>query len=331
MGKNRRKRARGEGEAGPGEAQSTAPTTAGAGAREDAGSKAAPAAAAPAPHPSAPVWHSVKPPLLPSTLATIDDMGFRTMTPVQAATIPLFLQNKDVCVEVRTWCARDCGPATTPCPGPSYRRRSPALARHWLLLCRWWSGCSGWRGRWSEAKWERFASHRLGPWLRARLGARVGVSCQSVHVVWLCHRRELARQTFEVLQRFVSGTALSSILLVGGTDVGADITACTTHGCNVVVATPGRLLDVMNRCAADDSCTLTFKVARSSAGPARACVSPPRLRSPRPRPSEVGGARAGRGGHVAGHGLPPGHRGHPVPPAQAGVTASPPSTPAVCV
>lgn len=38
--------------------------------------------------------------LLPSTQAVIDEMKFTTMTPVQAATIPLFLQNKDVCVEV---------------------------------------------------------------------------------------------------------------------------------------------------------------------------------------------------------------------------------------
>lgn len=56
-------------------------------------------------------WRSVTPPLLPSTLAIIDGLGFCTMTPVQAATIPLFLQNKDVCVEVRVgsgWCACSC-------------------------------------------------------------------------------------------------------------------------------------------------------------------------------------------------------------------------------
>ena len=45
-------------------------------------------------------WLSVVPPLLPSTMAAIDALGFRTLTPVQAAAIPLFLQNKDVCVEV---------------------------------------------------------------------------------------------------------------------------------------------------------------------------------------------------------------------------------------
>jgi ATP-dependent RNA helicase DDX55/SPB4 len=46
-------------------------------------------------------WMRVQPPLLPSTLSTVASMGFTTMTPVQSATIPLFRQHKDVCVEVR--------------------------------------------------------------------------------------------------------------------------------------------------------------------------------------------------------------------------------------
>jgi hypothetical protein len=58
---------------------------------------------APPPPPLPPnSWRSVVPPLLPSTLAVIDKLGFASMTPVQAAVIPLFRQNKDVCVEVRT-------------------------------------------------------------------------------------------------------------------------------------------------------------------------------------------------------------------------------------
>ncbi|CAM9423789.1 unnamed protein product, partial [Choristocarpus tenellus] len=36
------------------------------------------------------------------TVEAVSEMGFQHMTPVQAATIPLFLTNKDVCVEAVT-------------------------------------------------------------------------------------------------------------------------------------------------------------------------------------------------------------------------------------
>ena len=44
----------------------------------------------------------VQPPLSAGTLGAIALLGFSRMTPVQAATIPLFLTNKDVCVEATT-------------------------------------------------------------------------------------------------------------------------------------------------------------------------------------------------------------------------------------
>lgn len=72
--------------------------------------------------------------------------------------------------------------------------------------------------------------------------------------------RELAKQTFGVLQKFLAPTSLSGILLIGGTDVAADIDACTTKGCNIVVATPGRLLDMMNRLQTAEASGVTFKV-----------------------------------------------------------------------
>lgn len=51
---------------------------------------------------SAPTFASLsKPALHASTLQVVTELGFRHMTPVQAATIPLFLNNKDVAVEVQ--------------------------------------------------------------------------------------------------------------------------------------------------------------------------------------------------------------------------------------
>lgn len=52
-------------------------------------------------------FQDLEPSLLPETLKAIDTFAFDRMTPVQNAAIPLFLQNKDVCVEV-SW-ARDTG------------------------------------------------------------------------------------------------------------------------------------------------------------------------------------------------------------------------------
>ncbi len=47
-------------------------------------------------------FEEVTPPLLEGTLSVVRGLGFRAMTPVQAAVLPLFLGNKDVCVEACT-------------------------------------------------------------------------------------------------------------------------------------------------------------------------------------------------------------------------------------
>lgn len=45
-------------------------------------------------------WGALTPPLAEWILDAVSSMGFKQMTPVQAATMPLFLGNKDVVVEV---------------------------------------------------------------------------------------------------------------------------------------------------------------------------------------------------------------------------------------
>jgi ATP-dependent RNA helicase DDX55/SPB4 len=47
-------------------------------------------------------FSQVEPKLTAKSLEAIVAFGFTQMTPVQAATIPLFLTNKDVCVEATT-------------------------------------------------------------------------------------------------------------------------------------------------------------------------------------------------------------------------------------
>ncbi|KAK4701255.1 ATP-dependent RNA helicase DDX55/SPB4, partial [Phenoliferia sp. Uapishka_3] len=47
-------------------------------------------------------WSNLKPELTPWIATVVRDMGFEQMTPVQASTIPLFMQHKDVVVEAVT-------------------------------------------------------------------------------------------------------------------------------------------------------------------------------------------------------------------------------------
>jgi len=46
-------------------------------------------------------WEALTPPLSEWILNAVSSMGFERMTPVQANSIPLFMGNKDVVVEVR--------------------------------------------------------------------------------------------------------------------------------------------------------------------------------------------------------------------------------------
>lgn len=45
-------------------------------------------------------WEVLTPPLAEWILEAVSSMGFRRMTPVQSSTIPLFMKNSDVVVEV---------------------------------------------------------------------------------------------------------------------------------------------------------------------------------------------------------------------------------------
>ena len=45
-------------------------------------------------------WEALTPPLAQWILDAVSDLGYKRMTPVQASTIPEFMQNRDVVVEV---------------------------------------------------------------------------------------------------------------------------------------------------------------------------------------------------------------------------------------
>jgi ATP-dependent RNA helicase DDX55/SPB4 len=72
--------------------------------------------------------------------------------------------------------------------------------------------------------------------------------------------RELAQQIHAVALPYVETVrGLKAVLLVGGTDVGADVRRLKEEGANVLIGTPGRLNDIMERSAAMDLKRLEVK------------------------------------------------------------------------
>lgn len=60
--------------------------------------------------------------------------------------------------------------------------------------------------------------------------------------------RELSSQIFHVAQPFISTLAnVRPMLLVGGVEVKADIRKIEEEGANLLIGTPGRLYDIMER------------------------------------------------------------------------------------
>ncbi len=68
-----------------------------------------------------------------------------------------------------------------------------------------------------------------------------------VGAIVLSPTRELAVQIEQVLRPFITATNLHAILLTGGTQPAEDLARMVEEGVNVIVATPGRLVDMFNR------------------------------------------------------------------------------------
>ena len=143
---------------------------------------------------------SVNPPLSEGILSAVQSYNFQSMTPVQSAVIPLFLTNKDVCVQAVTG------------SGKTLAFLIPTIE----MILR----------RTSLLKKRQIGGLIISP------------------------TRELARQTHVVATDLCKHCSLPEpLLLVGGANrpVSDDLKAFVKHGSDIVVATPGRLDDVMGR------------------------------------------------------------------------------------
>lgn len=154
-------------------------------------------------------FHEFKPPLCAAILEEVDAMGFTFMTPVQAATLPLFLSNKDVCVDA--------------CTG-SGKTLAFVLPIVQLLHTRLADGS-----------------------IKA---PKTGVT-KLVSMI-ISPTRELARQIYECACAFFARALpnVQVLLFVGGTSVDEDLRTIRNAAgkCSVVIGTPGRTEDLMNRC-----------------------------------------------------------------------------------
>ncbi len=141
-----------------------------------------------------------------------DGFGFEHMTPVQSAAIPLFLSNKDVCVEATT----GSGKTLAFCI-PIY-----------------------------EIITKLVPSSKVKP--------------LDVYSLVLAPTRELATQIYEVFSKFYKDNdSINIILLVGGVPINENINAIHSNGCNIIIGTPGRVMDIINRCNNNDTTVINLK------------------------------------------------------------------------
>ncbi|KAJ7309753.1 hypothetical protein JRQ81_007818 [Phrynocephalus forsythii] len=143
-------------------------------------------------------WESLPVKLSPGVLRALQELGFSHMTPVQSATIPLFMTNKDVAAEAVTG------------SGKTLAFVIPIIE---ILLRR------------EEAL------------KKMQVGAMV-----------ITPTRELAIQIDEVICHFRKHfPQFSQCLLIGGKNPMEDIERFKKGGGNILVATPGRLVDMFRR------------------------------------------------------------------------------------
>lgn len=141
-------------------------------------------------------WTDLKPPLSQTSLDGLSRLRFTSMTPVQSATIPLFMSNKDVAVEAVTG------------SGKTLAFVIPSI---------------------------EMLAKREKHWTKNEVGTLV-----------VTPTRELATQIAGVFESFMP-SQLTQCLLIGGRDLQTDIQCINEQGAQVVVATPGRLIDLLER------------------------------------------------------------------------------------
>eukprot|EP00906_Rhabdomonas_costata_P020718 RCo030154 len=151
-------------------------------------------------------WSRLSPPLSEASLRYVEQQrGFKAMAPVQAATIPLLLQHQDVVVEAVTG------------SGKTLAYLIPAFE-----LCQ-----------------------------RASIASVIKANPKAVIAVFLFPTRELVFQVYPQARAYSAAVRTATQLdilcqaFVGGRDLEDDVERYSTSGGNLLLCTPGRLVDIL--------------------------------------------------------------------------------------
>ena len=157
-------------------------------------------------------------------LAGVATLGFSAPTPVQAAAIPAVLAGKDVVASAQTG------------TGKTAAFMLPTLQR---IAVEKPGGAEK-----PNAAAERSAAARRG----AKHNAKQGVAKRNAYpqALIITPTRELAAQIDAVAKSVCASTGQQAVIVTGGARYKHQITALQ-KGCDVLVATPGRLIDLLDK------------------------------------------------------------------------------------
>ena len=157
-------------------------------------------------------------------LAGVATLGFNAPTPVQAAAIPAVLAGKDVVASAQTG------------TGKTAAFMLPTLQR---IAVEKPGGAEK-----PNAAAERSAAARRG----AKHNAKQGVAKRNAYpqALIITPTRELAAQIDAVAKSVCASTGQQAVIVTGGARYKHQITALQ-KGCDVLVATPGRLIDLLDK------------------------------------------------------------------------------------
>ena len=135
-------------------------------------------------------------PLSAATLANLQQLGYRAMTPIQAASLPLALAGHDLIAQAQT----------------------------------------------GSGKTAAFALALL-----AKLNPRLGAGVAPTQALVLCPTRELADQVTQEIRRLARAEDnIKALTLCGGVPIRNQLDSLA-HGAHIVVGTPGRIVDHLDR------------------------------------------------------------------------------------
>ncbi|KAF2069024.1 hypothetical protein CYY_009655 [Polysphondylium violaceum] len=188
-------------------------------------------------------WDSLNPTLKESTRKTIDRLGFERMSPVQAAAIPHFLTNKDVLVEACTGSGKTLA-FVIPIIEMILRKETTLKKDDIISIIV------------SPTRELATQIHQvLLSFVNDLKSPPLSEEEQEQEILKQLDQDDQETDTKEQHQQQQS-IDISTLLLIGGTEIYQDIQNYKNYGGNIIVGTPGRIDEFMSRVHQKDSLKL---------------------------------------------------------------------------